>query len=344
MSARLRIVHAIRSDAFAGVERHVAGLAAAQHDAGHQVAVIGGDPALMRGAIDRERVLHRAVPNTTVATARAIDSLARCDVVHVHMTAAEVAALLAFRACGVPVVSTRHFAGRRGSAPITRSAARVVAHRITAQVAISRFVAEHVDGASTVIYPGVAVRRDAAPAADRERIVLVAQRLETEKRSDVALAAFAGSGLTAAGWRLVVAGDGAQRHALEALAARLGIAEATSFLGHRPDVQELMGRAGLLLAPCPVEGLGLTVMEAMAVGLPVVAARAGGHLETLGLVADSALYAPEDAAEAGILLAALAGSTPRRDSYGRAMQDVQRDRFTLSAQSRAIEDLYRSLL
>ena len=49
----MRVLHVIHSDGFAGVERHVAMLAAAQHDAGDQVVVIGGDPASMVSATDR---------------------------------------------------------------------------------------------------------------------------------------------------------------------------------------------------------------------------------------------------------------------------------------------------
>lgn len=340
MTEALRVVHAIRSDGFAGVERHVALLAAAQHDAGHRVAVIGGDPALMRGAIDRPGVLHRPAAST-LSTARAIRRLAACDVLHVHMTAAEVAALLALGPRGVPVVSTRHFAGRRGSGWPGRAVAPVLARRIDAQIAISRYVAEHVDGVSTVVHPGVPDRP--AGTAERSATVLVAQRLEPEKRTDLAVRAFAASGLAAAGWRLEIAGDGARRADLEALAARLGVGEATAFLGLRSDVDALMARAGILLAPCPVEGLGMTVLEAMAAGLPVVAARAGGHLETLGEVADAAVYPAEDPGAAGLLLAGLAGDALRRERYGRALRDAQRGRFTLRAQERAVTAVYRSV-
>ena len=66
-----------------------------------------------------------------------------------------------------------------------------------------------------------------------------------------------------------------------ALALNSGIASAVHFLGFRTDVPGLMDECGILLAPCPIEGLGLTVLEAMQSGLPVVAAHAGGHVEML---------------------------------------------------------------
>ncbi|WP_258934086.1 glycosyltransferase [Nesterenkonia pannonica] len=105
--------------------------------------------------------------------------------------------------------------------------------------------------------------------------MLIAQRLEAEKDTATAIEAFARSELAARGWRLRIAGDGSLRPALERQAAELGIAQSTEFLGMRTDVSELMGAAGLMLAPCAVEGLGLGVLEAMSVGLPVVASRSG---------------------------------------------------------------------
>lgn len=339
----MRILHAVRSDGFAGVERHVASLAAAQHDAGHRVAVIGGDPERMEAAVGRAAVQRRPA-RTTWETARAIDAFARCDVLHVHMTAAELAALVAPRAIRVPVVSTRHFAGRRGTGLPGRVLAAAIAPRIAAQIAISHYVASHIDGASTVVHPGVPAGPDGAAAAARERSVLVVQRLEAEKRTDVAVRAFTASGLAATGWRLDIAGDGAQRRALETLARAQGVAGAVRFLGRRSDVGVLMARAGLLLAPCPVEGLGLAVVEAMAAGLPVVATRAGGHVETVGAVVGAALFPPGDAAQAGRLLADLAADPGRRDAYGAALRSRQRERFTLEAQERATAAVYRSVL
>ena len=63
--------------------------------------------------------------------------------------------------------------------------------------------------------------------------MLVAQRLEPEKETDVAVTAFAGSGLADRGWRLELAGDGAERRRLEAPGGELGLASSTDFLGHR---------------------------------------------------------------------------------------------------------------
>src|SRR6185436_15669845 len=120
--------------------------------------------------------------------------------------------------------------------------------------------------------------------------------------TDVAVRAFAASGLANDGWRLTIAGDGALRGELEDLAASLRLGGAAEFLGHRRDMWELMRSTGVLLAPRTDEAFGLSVVEAMARGLPVVAAGSGAHLETVGSAPGAALFIPGDSDDAAHLL------------------------------------------
>jgi glycosyltransferase involved in cell wall biosynthesis len=288
----------------------------------------------------------RILPATTVTDVlRTVRRwAAQADVVHAHMTAAEIACATALVGVRTPLVVTRHFARDRGSNPVSATAAAGAARRVDAQIAISHYVAETIAGASVVIHPGVDSTLTSRTALDRDRVVLVAQRLEPEKDTDIALRAFAASGVAAHGWRLDIAGDGAERRTLTALAEQLGIADATCFLGHRSDVPGLMEHAAVLLAPCRIEGLGLTVLEAMAAALPVVAVGAGGHLETVGAVAGAALHPPGDVLRAGGLLAALAADPRRRDAYASALQAVQRDSFTPEHQAQQTAAVYREVV
>ncbi len=338
----MRITHLIRSDGWAGVERHVAALAHQQSIEGHDVVVIGGDQGRMADWLVDGSVQHRAAA-TVWEGIRALRGR-RPDVLHVHMTAAEVAAALSPSTYGVPIVTTRHFAGPRGSNRLSRTVAAVCARRLDRQIAVSDYVAGIVEGPSVVVHAGVEERADARPAGDRERVVLVAQRLEAEKHTDDALRAFAGSRLADLDWRLEIAGAGSLDHELHRLAEDLGVAAAVDFLGHRADIIALMERAGLLLATRIDEAYGLSVVEAMSVGLPVVAAGAGGHLETLGPVEGAALYPPRDHAAASRLVRSLAQDPALRDAYGVALQASQRQRLTLSAQSAATTAVYQEAL
>ncbi|WP_460628443.1 glycosyltransferase family 4 protein [Intrasporangium mesophilum] len=339
----MRIVHAVRSDAFAGVESHVARLARAQLARGDQVIVIGGHQERMRAAIGHG---VRTIDATTVTgVLRAVHQVARgADVVHAHMTAAEIACATGLLGGHTPLVVTRHFARTRGSNPVSALVGAAAATQVSRQLAISRWVADSIAGDSVVVHPGVDIFAGTPVAGDRENVVLLAQRLEPEKETDLAIRAFAASGLAGAGWRLDVAGDGGERERLEKLVGELGLSAATLFLGHRDDVVALMSRSAVLLAPCRVEGLGLTVLEAMATALPVVAVAAGGHLETAGIVSGAALHPPGDVDAAAGLLVGLANDPARRDAYGAALQEIQRAGFTPEHQAAQTALVYEAVV
>ncbi len=343
----MKVLHVIRSDGFAGVERYVSRLAGQQAREGDEVIVIGGDQHRMAAAVSGSSGQLRLRCGDSLTDV--VPELARlaggADVVHAHMTAAELGTAI-LRLPGrrrVPVVSTRHFAARRGTGLLGRAAAAVAARTVDAQIAVSHFVAAHIEGPCTVVHPGVDRAPDAAPAVTRERVVLIVQRLEVEKQTDVAIRAFAASRLAGDGWRLLLAGDGAGRVELTALAAELGVADAADFLGVRDDVPALMSRAAVLLASPPAEPLGLSVLEAMATGLPVVASAAGGHLETLA-TDPSVMFPPGDVRSAAAVLTALAADPARRDVLAAAGQDRQRTAFTLAAQAAGTRAVYLDLL
>ncbi|WP_400997695.1 glycosyltransferase family 4 protein [Agromyces sp. GXQ0307] len=346
MTVPLRILHAVRSDGFSGVEQFVLRLARIQAADGHTVHVIGGDPPRMRPGLDEAGVAHTPAART-IEVLRAVRRLAdEVDVVNTHMTAADVATVAALatrrRARRPAVVATCHFArprGRVGPVPIDA----LVRGRIDAQLAISSAVAAAVDGQSTVVHTGI----DPRPAGDpdaREHMVLMAQRLQPEKRTDVGVRAFAVSGLAGDGWTLDIAGIGPEREPLERLVDELGIAASVRFSGYRTDLPELLTRAGMLLAPCPVEGLGLTLLEAMASGLPPVAADAAGHVELLAGLDERARFPAGDADAAGERLRSLAADPGARAALGAAARERQQAQFSLRAQADGTDAVYREAL
>src|SRR5699024_10991348 len=83
------------------------------------------------------------------------------------------------------------------------------------------------------------------------------------------------------GARLRLVGTGPEEAAIRARVARLGL-DCVDFLGARDDVPDLMAAADLVVLPSAFEGLPLVVLEAMAIGTPVVATRIGGVIEALG--------------------------------------------------------------
>jgi glycosyltransferase involved in cell wall biosynthesis len=81
--------------------------------------------------------------------------------------------------------------------------------------------------------------------------------------------------------RTVIIGDGEQRDELAARANALGVADTLCFAGYRSDVRALMAAADVYVNCSIYEGVSLTILEAMATGLPVVATPVGGTPEVV---------------------------------------------------------------
>lgn len=332
-----RVVHVIVTDNFAGAERYVGTLARSCAAAGWAVTVVGGRQAPMR------EVAGDAVtwlPGSTLTEAlRSLASAGRFDVCHAHMTYAETVGLMTRAWHRAPVVATRHFAAARGASRVGAAIARWIDRSLAGQVAISRFVADNLERPpSAVLTNGVAV----APArwSPASRTVLTLQRLEAEKDTLTAVRAWRASQLVDEGWRLRVVGDGAQRAMLERVVREEGIA-GVEFGGWVPDVGKEFDQAGLCLATAPAEPLGLSVLEAMAAGIPVVATAAGGHLETVGVLPDAALFAPGDVEQAARLLRSLALDESARRRLSECGRAVQQSEFSLAVHAERVLAWYR---
>lgn len=112
-------------------------------------------------------------------------------------------------------------------------------------------------------------------------LALMVGRLVAEKapqRALEAVAALRGDGVDL---RLALIGDGALRPELEALAARLQIAERVTFAGQRDDVEALLPGADLFLSTSIREGRSNAILEAMAAACPIVATDVGGTGELI---------------------------------------------------------------
>ena len=94
-------------------------------------------------------------------------------------------------------------------------------------------------------------------------------RLARQKNFSLMLRAFAAG--SHGEDRLVIHGDGPERKALAALAARLGIEERVDFAGHVPDASAQLRPTDILLLSSDFEGVPAAVLEALAVGMPVIA-------------------------------------------------------------------------
>jgi sugar transferase (PEP-CTERM/EpsH1 system associated) len=139
---------------------------------------------------------------------------------------------------------------------------------------------------------------------------------------------------------LAIAGDGPLLEALQARAASLGLAERVRFLGHRPDVEVVLGAGDVFVLSSESEGLSNTILEAMASGLPVVATRVGGADEMVrqgqtGYLVPS--RSPRGLADA---LASILRSPGVRQSMGAAGRRRVESEFSLDVMVSRYESMY----
>jgi glycosyltransferase involved in cell wall biosynthesis len=331
------VVHAVASGGFAGVESYIATVAPMLPEFGWSVTVVGGESVTMRELLG-EKIEHFPA-RTAVELFRVLRGI-RPTIVHAHMTAAESAAVAAKPGHRARVVATRHFARPRGRNPPARAAGRFLASFIDAEVAISEFVRETIRGPAVVITNGVP---NAEAGVHDQPTVLMAQRLEREKNTGLALEAWQQAELWRQGWRLEIAGAGSEDGSLRRLAESLGISDSVSFLGFRRDVAELRDRASIFLATAAAEPFGLAVVEAMASGMAVAATASGGHLETIGTVDRLLLFSPTDPSECAAVLKRLADDKNARTDIGRALQRRQREAYDIARHVTLLAGLYESV-
>lgn len=141
-------------------------------------------------------------------------------------------------------------------------------------------LAERVSGRSDIAAHVQAMPVDSAalPVSRGGGGALVIARLTAQKRIALALRAVGQLAQDGEPMRLTIVGDGPERPALEALAALLPAPAAVSFTGTLPveEVAARLGSADVLLFPSRDEGLGLSALEALMAGVPVVACEDGG--------------------------------------------------------------------
>ncbi|MCP3916358.1 MAG: glycosyltransferase [bacterium] len=138
-----------------------------------------------------------------------------------------------------------------------------------------------------------------------------------------------------------IAGDGAERAALEALARERLPEGRVRLLGRRADVPDLLAACDLFVMPSRAEGLGVAALEAMAAGRAVVASGVGGLGEVVEDGSTGALVAPDDPGALAAALGGLINDGPRRDAYAAAGRARVDEVFLDERMVDAYERMYR---
>jgi sugar transferase (PEP-CTERM/EpsH1 system associated) len=143
---------------------------------------------------------------------------------------------------------------------------------------------------------------------------------------------------------LDVVGDGTQRRNLETLAHSLGLDGSVAFLGERHDIAALLTTAAVFVSSSASEGVSLTLLEAMAVGLPVVATAVGGNPEVVADGWTGELVPADDPEALAAALVRVCGDRERAARMGREGRARVERHFDVRQAIRAYEALYDDVL
>lgn len=144
--------------------------------------------------------------------------------------------------------------------------------------------------------------------------------------------------------RFLVIGDGPLRDQLEQLSRALGIDEHVTFLGYRQDVLSLMARSDVLVLSSVQEGLPNVILEALALGKPVVATHVGGVPEVIRSGETGVIVPPEDPrglADAICWVLRNPGQATRLGQLGQARVTAE---FSVQTMAQKTAAVYRSVL
>jgi L-malate glycosyltransferase len=371
-SPPLRVCHIVSGDLWAGAEVQVATLAsylAERADVALTAAVLNEGP--LAHELRRLGIPVTVIDERRKSSLSIVISLVRwlrrhpADIVHTHRYKETVLGAVAARLAGVPgFVRTVHGRGEplrgwrwakfRVYEALDTLALRCCADRI---VAVSRSMAAGLEesgyraGTVVTLHNGVDLRK-VRPSRTRDEVrrelgiepdallIGTAGRLSPVKGHDRLLRA-ARLILDRAEARFLIVGDGPLRDELAISARRLGVDHACTFAGERSDVYDLVAAMDVFVLPSLHEGIPMALLEAMGLGLPVVASAVGGVPEVVTHGASGLLVEAGDERALAQACVDLARDPAWARTLARRARRVVEERFSHEQNGRALVDAYR---
>ncbi|AKT36021.1 glycosyltransferase [Chondromyces crocatus] len=373
MSEPARVAHLVLALRVGGLERVVLRLLErTPRDRFQPVVCALEEPGALASELDR-----LGVPLTVIRRRPGLDprlpvllsrwmARERIDLVHTHNPnphfygALAAAMTRATRARSTPrLVHTKHGRNTPGAARkvLVNRLASSLTDRVVAVSEDARRVAIEVEGVTpsrvVTILNGVDTEefRPGDPTVARSRLGLPHEgyhigcvaRLSPEKDHATLLSAFAALHARRPDAHLTLIGDGPERHALEAQTASLGVGHAVTFAGMRSDIAESLPAFDVFALASRTEGISLTLAEAAACGLPIVATRVGGNPEIVRDQQTGLLVPAADPAALTAALDAIATHTDRA-ALGHRGRAWVAERFSAERMASAYTSLYAEVL
>lgn len=175
---------------------------------------------------------------------------------------------------------------------------------------------------------------------DGHLVVGIVAQLRPPKRHDLLIQAAGDLKERYPNLRLLIIGQGEMEAALQEQAQRAGLEDRVIFTGYRNEARRLLRGLDLFALPSEVEGEPVSILEAMAAGLPVVAARAGGIPEVVADGVTGILCDPGSREGLRDALADMLASPEKRQAMGAAGKERGALYFSADIMARRFQELY----
>jgi glycosyltransferase involved in cell wall biosynthesis len=175
-------------------------------------------------------------------------------------------------------------------------------------------------------------------------LITCVARFDEQKNHQALVEAFAQTAGLVPNAKLILSGNGRLQPEIENLVQRRGLRDRVFFLGRRDDVPALLGASDIFALASLWEGNPLSVMEALAAGLPLAGTRVGAIPELASDGIHGILSAPGDIRALANAMTHLAFDERARRTMGRAAAQRARDRFDHRQMVDAYQNLYRKLM
>lgn len=146
------------------------------------------------------------------------------------------------------------------------------------------------------------------------------------------------------GARFLFFGQGPLKNEMQALCRKTGIENRVCFAGFRTDLEKILPCLDILLHPAAMEGLGVSLLQAAASGVPIIGARAGGIPEAVDDGVNGYLIEPADIQAIVDSVLSLLHDPEKRRRFGRAGRAKVESSFSISTMVGAYMTLYNEII
>jgi glycosyltransferase involved in cell wall biosynthesis len=365
---RVKVLQLISSGGYYGAENMLLNLCASQQKAGCENSLMLFYNVHAPNVEFYERARRRGLSVRMLhcqgrADWRAVRQIEDCiqddgiELLHTHGYKADLYGYVAARRSGKPIVATCHnWVGGTAALGIYNHLDRMALKRFHGLAAVSDSVAQRLLNSGVAaakirtIANGIDVepfeRALPSPALnfDGNKVIGMVARLDLQKGFEYLLRAAHQLCGTFPALKVVIAGEGPDRQAIENMIQRFGLQSSVILAGHHSDMPGIYAAIDIFVLPSLNEGLPMTILEAMAASKPVIATRVGAIPSVIKEGETGLLVDPGDADGLRDALARLLSDSDLCQRLGAAGHDWVRRNYTSEAMAMKYRQMYGEVL